>query len=111
VQFVVLLDDDKAGREAKARYRKELFLNEHEVLTIEDLLPADAGNSFDQLIEDDARALIRSKVGGSSSGKLDKREIALFFLGYASEASPVALPDTVAKFRTLFESLAQLFKL
>lgn len=75
-KFVVLLDDDKAGKQAQSRYKDEWYLDDHTVVTLADLCPNLKGKKLEALITADGKELIQKDLGLS---RLSKKHIARFF--------------------------------
>lgn len=75
-QFVVVLDDDAAGRRAKTLYTETFFLRENAVATLGDLDPTYVGKRLESLISKETAENI--KISISSSSQLSKKEIGAF---------------------------------
>jgi predicted ATPase len=75
-EFIVLLDDDKAGRSAKVRYVDDWYLADNIVMTLSDLSPTMKGKKLESLISPEGKELIKQDLGVS---KLSKKHFAHFF--------------------------------
>jgi len=74
-RFVLLTDDDKAGRSAIKRYKKE-YLLDNSAFTYGDLIPEFNGFKLEDLMTNKVKS--DASFGTSKSG-LSKRDLALFF--------------------------------
>jgi predicted ATP-dependent endonuclease of OLD family len=75
VPFVILLDDDKEGRDARAKYFKNWGISGEEIKTISDFHSDFSGKSLENIILEDAKSIISSHFG---SEKIDKSQAQLF---------------------------------
>lgn len=75
-RFVVLLDDDKAGRTSAKKYRGDWFLAEEQVFTLAKLGPAYEGKCLEGLISQQTRSKITSHASLKSAP--DKKQIGLY---------------------------------
>lgn len=101
VPFLILLDDDAAGRKERDRYRKLLLLREDEALTFGDLDKSLAGNALEGLLQDDVVSAMQA-CGFSSRKKPKKEEFFAFFQKLISDKK---LDIHLNKTGILFESL------
>ncbi|MEW6670900.1 MAG: AAA family ATPase [Thermodesulfobacteriota bacterium] len=74
--FIVLLDDDKSGKQARSRYIEEWYLNDKTVITLADLSPKLKGKKLESLISSDGKDLIKKDMGLK---RLSKKHVARFF--------------------------------
>ncbi len=74
--FLVLLDDDKAGRNAKDRYKSDWFLTDASVSTLGDMSEKLKGKKIEGLIAPAGLDIIKKEIGKASASKKD---IARFF--------------------------------
>ncbi|MBL6617250.1 MAG: hypothetical protein ISP45_24775 [Reyranella sp.] len=88
--FVVLLDDDKAGRDAAARYQDEWFLTSEKVRTIGQIVPSLKGKALESLLSDSAKKTIAGPAGGEPS----KKEIGRFFQERFAQQAKVTFDQT-----------------
>jgi predicted ATPase len=72
-KFIVLLDDDKAGRDQKDRYFEEYLLSKEQVMTLGDIDASLAGKKLEGLFSE----MLAQKVG--TAGRPRKKDFALFF--------------------------------
>lgn len=102
-RFVVLLDDDAAGRKEAQRYRSDWYLNEDQVFTIAKLGKSYEGKRLEELISIDTRAII-SKYAQLTS-KPNKKQIGLYLAEMcASNAEAGVLSEqTLADLTKLLE--------
>lgn len=73
--FVVMLDDDAAGRMAARIYRQQHLLSEDQVFTLANLEESCEGQSIESIYSSE----VRGKIATSSSDTLDKGRMSLFF--------------------------------
>jgi ABC-type multidrug transport system ATPase subunit len=91
VDFRVLLDDDKAGREAKKRYREHFLIPSDHIVTLGDIDPNLEGKPFEAIYQEDAY-----KAAGKyfQTQGLTKRQYALYFQELVVTGSAQSLVDT-----------------
>lgn len=65
-KFIVLLDDDKEGRKARERYRKEWILPNHAVITYSDIDAKFSGMALEGLVGHDSLVLAQHSFNLSS---------------------------------------------
>ena len=65
-KFVLLLDDDKAGKKEAQRYQTEWFIDKDQTITLGDISKNFSNMRLEQLLGDEAIALIQSSTGLSS---------------------------------------------
>jgi predicted ATPase len=65
VQFLVILDDDEAGRKARERYQRLFYLSEKEVVTLSDLDASLSGKRLEDLLSKETRAKVVTAFGNS----------------------------------------------
>jgi hypothetical protein len=75
-RFMILLDDDKAGRANAARYREKWFLSERQVFTLAGLGPGFSGKSLEGLISAETVSRIADHFG--VTGAPSKKQIGLY---------------------------------
>ncbi|WP_394269111.1 ATP-dependent endonuclease [Qipengyuania sp.] len=73
-KFLVVLDDDGAGRRAARRYREHHLLTDDEVLTIADLDPKLKGKAFEALYSTEV-----ANLAGNGNGEATKGQFSLLF--------------------------------
>ncbi|MBB3692463.1 AAA family ATPase [Sphingomonas sp. BK580] len=76
VKFVVILDDDQAGRRSKKRYVDELMLKDDEVATLGDIDRSLENCTSEAIYKGDLRSASAAHFG---VGEVTKRQLALFF--------------------------------
>lgn len=79
-EFVILLDDDRAGRQAAERYRAEWFLPPTSAFTLQAVSSKFIGRSLEGLLSSNTKATIATAIGKASPSK---KEIG-WFLAEAS---------------------------
>lgn len=102
-QFLVLLDDDEAGRAAASRYRQEWFLPEEAVKTLGDIDVLFKGKRLESLLSSATKAQISSKIGKTSVPS--KKEMG-FFLAECCAAPNEAIDlsgETTANFAKVLD--------
>jgi len=75
-KFLVLLDDDKAGRKACERYIEEWILSKSDVITLADAVPSSKGKAIESILTPAGISLIGTELG---KGAPTKKEIGRFF--------------------------------
>ena len=95
VKFRVLLDDDRAGRQAKARYQTEYLLSPEEVVTLGEISDQLAGREFEAVYGDDVRTAVAERFEVS---KPSKRHFSLFFQEAIASSSTTKFPRTEESF-------------
>jgi predicted ATPase len=105
VEFCILLDDDSAGRAAKARYMKEFLLSEKLVATLGEISNELKGKAFDEIFQSDVRAAAKKCF---SSEKITKRQHSLYFQELIATGANTEFPETEKAFRPIYEWGAKL---
>lgn len=100
VQFRIILDDDKAGKQARKKYMDEFLLTEKEVLTLGDISEDFKDMALEGLYGDDVKISVQKAFGSS---KITKRHYSLFFQELLASKSIVDLPDTMSNFKKISE--------
>ena len=98
VRFLLVLDDDDAGRKEKVKYRNTLMLGENQVCTLDELHPDLKGKEFEGIFQDDLREACVN-LGFSSSKKVKKQQFYTYFqtiIANPDAAEPI--PDTLEIF-------------
>jgi hypothetical protein len=76
--FIILLDDDPAGRNAVKQYRSKFFLSDTSVLTLRDLDSKLKGKTLESLLSADTQKII-CKHFGKKGAVASKQEIGVYF--------------------------------
>jgi hypothetical protein len=108
VDFRILLDDDRAGRDGKKRYVEEYLLPSDHVKTIGDLDPRFAGKTFEGLYAEDVVAAT-SKMFGVAKPK--KRQFSLFFQDLLARSAISGCDKTVRQFEPVSKWIDETFGL
>lgn len=102
--FIVLLDDDRTGREAKARYIDEWYLDDKVVMTLGDLDPTMKGTKLESLISAQGKELIKKEAGVA---KVSKKHIARFFQSKLATSEKFEFDKaTLESFRLVIDALS-----
>ncbi len=107
--FVILLDDDKAGRKAADAYRNKWILSD-EVATLADIDPDYKGKKLETLISGDTHKVICLHLG--KKGELaSKREIGAYFaeMAYSGQSRKLS-SDTKRSFEAILAWLDRRFR-
>jgi AAA15 family ATPase/GTPase len=90
-RFLLLLDDDTAGRSAAKRYRGEWHLSEELVLTLGEMNSSLKGKKLESLLSDETKAAMKAatKAEIGKAATMTKKEIGLFL----AEACSVGKSD------------------
>ena len=105
--FIILLDDDAAGRKEKKRYMEGWYLPHEQVFTLGDVSKEWKGFELEKLItDDDLKALCKEHYAGKNLNKLTKKDICRaiqekLLKGEEGHFST----DTINNFDKLFEGL------
>jgi predicted ATPase len=95
VTFRLLLDSDKAGRDAKKRYQEDYLIPMDHVVTLGDLDQALEGKSFESIYQDDVCQAVRDYF---QTPTLTKRQYALYFQHLVMKGAINSFPDTERAF-------------
>ena len=106
VNFRILLDDDKAGQQAKKKYMDEFFLSKAEVVTLGEIEEALKGQEFEALYKDDVVGAANTKFG---TKKPTKRQLSLYFQELLASGNDTSLPKTEEAFRPISEWVDSVF--
>jgi ABC-type Mn2+/Zn2+ transport system ATPase subunit len=91
VDFVICLDDDKAGRTAKDSYISEWALSSQRVFTLKDLDPTLSDGRIEDFLTPEDRDLVAKKIGVNNPSK---SQIQLFFSEALATRTTYPLSDT-----------------
>jgi predicted ATP-dependent endonuclease of OLD family len=106
VEFKILLDDDRSGREAKKKYMNEFFLSASEVVTLGDIDENLIGRAFESIYQDDLRNIVGAQFNESNP---NKRHFSLYFQELISTSEKADCPSTVAAFQPLSDWIQSVF--
>jgi len=95
VTFRILLDDDRAGRQALAKYRDQYCLSENEAVTVGLFAPNLAGKEFEAIYGADVKALVTARFGVSV---LNKRHYSMYFQELLLADGAPNMDETLASF-------------
>jgi hypothetical protein len=107
VRFLVLLDDDSAGRSAKDRYVEDLLLAPTEVATLGEINASLKGKAFEAIYQDDFRDAVKAEY---SLQKPRKRHYSLYCQDLLAKAKSAEFHNTEERFRPISEWVDQLFQ-
>lgn len=106
-KFLIILDDDKAGRLARDLYKTDWLLEDGISNTLADINPKFAKMKTENLLSKDALSIIEAEMKVS---KANKKNIARFFQEKCARAEIVNFDkETLDNMRTLFDDLAKKF--
>ena len=71
-KFIVLLDDDKAGRQERERYRKKYLLPDRLVITYADIDTAYETGALEFLVGEDSLRIVQDKLSLSTLPSKDQ---------------------------------------
>ncbi len=108
--FVMMLDDDAAGRKAVARYQQEWYLDSDQVFTVGALDAEFTNARLEELLSSETQDLIRTHAGLST--KPNKKQIGLYLAEkYAEQSDKEAFcVETQARLQKILDSLAARLK-
>lgn len=109
-KFVLLMDDDKAGKRECISYREKWFLSDDSVITLADLDPQFSGQKLETLLSDSTHKIICahfSKLGDKAS----KKEIGAYFAekSFANKTADALSKETRASLKRIVWELNQRF--
>ncbi|TIT64667.1 MAG: hypothetical protein E5W90_20015 [Mesorhizobium sp.] len=107
VNFRIVLDDDKAGREAKKRYEKDYLVPESHIATIGSISADLKDKAFEAIYQEDVRDATNNYFETSNA---TKRQFALFFQQQLAEKSVRRFPMTEAVFEPISKWVDEAFK-
>jgi len=107
VRFRLLLDDDRAGRDAKKKYTEDLFLTASEVITLGEISGDMSGKEFEKLYADDVREAVKDFF---SITKISKKHFALYFQELLLSGKVQNFPETEKKITPLIQWLQNEFR-
>ncbi|WP_441255758.1 AAA family ATPase [Tardiphaga sp. 285_C5_N1_2] len=101
-RFLILLDDDVAGRQAKERYSKEWFLGDQNVITLKSVGETFIGAKLESLISAGSKAAIAERIGKAAPSK---KEIGWYLAESCADPQADKLFDqeTTSKLRAVLE--------
>lgn len=102
--FVVLLDDDKEGKKAKAKYSDDWFLPESTLLTLGDISADMKNMSLEQVLGDESITFIKTEL--SLAKDPTKKQIGWYLAEALASDKVQSLPDGTIK--RLFKILQEL---
>lgn len=79
IRFLVLLDDDAAGRKEKGKYRNDLLLTDSQVVTLDELDAALKGLEFEGLFKNDVIQACKNAGFKNAKGQAGKAELYSYF--------------------------------
>lgn len=91
VDFRVLVDDDKAGREAKKRCTEDYLVSEKKVATLGEIVPELSGKPFEGIYQEDVQSAVRTFFGVD---QIKKRQYSLFFQELLAKDAEQDFPAT-----------------
>jgi predicted ATPase len=98
-KFVILLDDDKAGKKAEERYKTKWFLTDETVITLAAIAPDFVGKQIEALLDIETLQQIQSYL--SIEGLPSKQQIGW----YLAEACAMGSPDSTMLSETTLRNL------
>lgn len=105
VPFIILLDDDAAGRREAKRYKDEYSLTDDELINLGDLVPKTTGKAFEALYGSDVERLIE-KNGFKKGRKLKQEASQLFQHLIALDDYEAPVARTAQSFELLIRKLS-----
>lgn len=108
--FVVMLDDDKAGRAAAEKYRGEWHLSQEQVFTLASIGTAFVGARLEDLISAEARTMMKEHA--NLSGGITKKQIGHYLSEmYTARAGADCLDaETWSNLKAVLDGLGRLVK-
>lgn len=112
--FIILLDSDKAGKEAQKKYQEEWLLPSNVVYTYEDINPNWKSKKLESFITEQDKNKIKQEILADTektkinNKKLTKKELARFLQEkYAAEESYTFSPQTTKDFTSIIKFCAE----
>jgi hypothetical protein len=107
MRFIVILDDDDAGRKEKAKYRNILMLSSDEVVTLDELDSSLKNKEFEGIMQGDVKDACIS-AGFSPGPRVTKEQFYSYFQSILADSSKAALlPDTTDLFTRIMAVIDQ----
>ena len=106
VNFRVLLDDDKAGHQAKKKYMEEFMLSANEVLTLGDIDEQLKGKEFEGIYKSDVKQAVMTAFAVE---KPAKKQFSLYFQELLGSKNEASYPETEAAFKPISDWLDKEF--
>lgn len=107
VKFVIILDDDAAGRKEKGKYKNDLLLSNNQVITLDDIDPSYSDMEFDDLFANDVKDAAKD-AGYHKQNKVDKEHIYSYFLDLMSDPLDLSsFVDTEKNFDNVLKAVVQ----
>lgn len=106
VKFIIILDDDDAGRKERGKYRNDLMLGENQVATLYDLNDKLSDCEFEDIFQDDVKHACIS-AGFSNGGRVKKSQYYSYFQYLQSGLTTAPeFPDTISIFEELVTEIS-----
>lgn len=105
LRFLIVLDDDDAGRKEKAKYRNQFLLDSNAVVTLDELMPALKDKAFEGVFQEDVKAACR-KSGYATEKKVTKEQYYTYFQALQSKlVAEEPIQDTIKIFDLLLTEI------
>lgn len=110
-KFLIVLDDDKAGKAAADKYKKDWFLSDDVVFTLNDIDEALKGKKLETLLSDETHKVICNYFDKKKSNKASKKEIGIYFAekNYTDAKDENFSKDTLARVEKILNFLNNKF--
>jgi len=110
-KFLILLDDDKAGRDAVNNYKKDWFLDDDRVFTLSKIDKSLKGKKLETILSDDTHKIICNHFNKKKSYEASKKEIGIYFAekNYTTIDSKDFSNDTSSKIMLILNFLNEKF--
>lgn len=106
VDFMVCLDDDKKGQNAKLKYIADWGLLEERVITLRDVSSTLEGKTIEGFLNEEDKELIRQYYGLKTNSKLNKKQISSFFSEHLARNEVMSVSN---EFKNLIKAFVQKF--
>jgi predicted ATPase len=106
--FCILLDDDRAGREAAKRYVQDFLVRSSQIITTHEVDSRFSGKPFEELYQSDVRSAVATHFGIAPSA-IKKNQFSIYFQHLIFEKKNVYFPDTQVIFKKLLEAVIKAF--
>lgn len=113
-RFVILLDDDAAGRKAKLKYQDDYLLAPTQIITLQEISDDFAGSKLEQVFSVQFIDALKKRLGIAAGAHLGKKQIALYFQEALASSSAAPLPPelegTQHRFELIFDVVSKLLR-
>ncbi len=105
VKFVIILDDDAAGRKEKGKYKNDLLLSSNQVVTLDEIDPSYANMEFEDIFTDEVRDASR-QAGYHKNNLVGKENLYSYFLDLMNDPLDISsFAETEKNFKNILTKI------